>query len=59
MAKAQELRKNVENCIELANSAVNEPAKKRFRRMADGWKIVVENQEWLDGKHGEKSEQES
>jgi hypothetical protein len=59
MDKAQELRKNTENCAELANTAASEPAKKRFQRMADGWKVVDENQEWLDGQRDESSKRES
>jgi|1185.fasta_scaffold23817_2 hypothetical protein len=49
MDKTQELRKNAENCAELANNAATGPAKKRFLRMADGWNVVAENQAWLDG----------
>jgi hypothetical protein len=33
----------------LAQAATNEPKKKRFERMAEGWKIVADNQAWLDG----------
>jgi hypothetical protein len=59
MNKAQELRKNSENCAELAKTAASDPAKKRFQRMADGWKVVAENQEWLDGQRGENSKKEN
>ena len=30
-----------ENCAELAKTAESEPKKKRFERMADGWKTVA------------------
>jgi len=59
MNKAQELRKKSESCVELAKIAATEPAKKRFQRMADGWKVVAENQEWLDGQPDENSKNES
>ena len=59
MNKVQELRKNSENCAELAIIAATEPAKKRFLRMADGWKVVAESQEWLDGQRDDNSRKES
>jgi hypothetical protein len=49
MKKVEELRHHAENCAELAQAATNEPNKKRFERMAEGWKIVADNQAWLDG----------
>ena len=55
MNKAHELRQNSENCAELAKAAASEPAKKRFQRMADGWKTVAEDQEWLDGRRRDES----
>jgi|tagenome__1003787_1003787.scaffolds.fasta_scaffold20614278_2 hypothetical protein len=58
MNKAWESRKNSENCAELARAAATEPAKKRFQRMADGWEVIAENQEWLDGQQN-NSEKES
>jgi len=59
MAKARELRENAENCVELAKAAASEPAKKRFQRLADGWEVVAENQDWLDGQRNERSKQDS
>ena len=53
MNKAEELRDRAENCAELAQAAKSEPNKKRFERMAKGWKIVADNQAWLDGEGGE------
>ena len=49
MKKAEELRHHAENCAELAQAAAREPEKKRFERMAEGWKTVADNQAWLDG----------
>jgi len=49
MKKAEELRHHAENCAELAQAATSEPNKKRFQRMAEGWKTVADNQAWLDG----------
>ncbi len=49
MKKAEELRHHAENCAELAQAATSEPNKKRFERMAEGWKTVANNQAWLDG----------
>jgi hypothetical protein len=58
MDKAQELRKNAESCVELAKAAPSEPAKKRFQRLADGWKVVADNQEWLDGQRNERAKKD-
>jgi hypothetical protein len=49
MNKTQELRQNAENCSELARAADSDPAKKRYERMADGWRTVADAQQWLDG----------
>ena len=55
MQKAEELRDRADNCAELAKAAESEPQKKRFKRMAEGWKTVAENQAWLDGEDGKSS----
>jgi hypothetical protein len=52
MQKTEELKDRAENCAELAKTAESEPKKKRFERMAEGWKAVAENQAWLDGEDG-------
>jgi hypothetical protein len=49
MKRAEELRLHAENCAELAEAAKSAPNKKRFERMAEGWKTVADNQAWLDG----------
>ena len=55
MKKAEELRHHAENCAELAQAATSAPSKKRFERMAEGWKTVADNQAWLDGEDGSAS----
>jgi hypothetical protein len=52
MNKSQELMKIAENCVELAQATDSKPQKKRFERMAEGWKNVAEAQARLDGKEG-------
>jgi hypothetical protein len=49
MTKADELRKNAENCSELAKTSDSAPIKKRFERLAAGWESVAKTQDWLDG----------
>jgi len=49
MKRSNGLRKNAENCTEMAQIAETEPKKKRFERMADAWNNLADNQEWLDG----------
>ena len=52
MKKTEEFENRAENRTELAKSAESEPKKKRFERMAEGWKTVAKNQAWLDGEDG-------
>lgn len=42
-------RQNAENCLELSEKAVSEPAIRRYRRMAEAWTALAEEQDWLDG----------
>jgi len=49
MTKSDDLRKNAENCSELAKTRDSGPSKKRLERMADGWESVAKTQDWLDG----------
>jgi hypothetical protein len=46
---AQTMRTNAESCLALAQNAANEPARKRFLRMAEAWKTLADNKDWLDG----------
>lgn len=49
MNSSHEFRKNAENCAELADATDSKPQKKRFERMAEGWKQIAKDQAWLDG----------
>lgn len=42
-------RENAENCLSLAEGAVNEQATIRYRRMARAWFALATEQDWLDG----------
>jgi hypothetical protein len=46
----KEMRKNAQNCGELAEEATEAPARKRYRRMEAAWKSLADTQDWLDGK---------
>jgi hypothetical protein len=43
------LRDNAENCLQLAERAEGDPAFKRYLRMANAWKALANEQDWLDG----------
>lgn len=43
------MRQNAENCREMANTAANEPSRKRYLRMAEAWEMLADNKDWLDG----------
>jgi hypothetical protein len=49
MNRADDLRKNAENCVLLAEAADNGPKKKRYARMATAWMSLADMQAWLDG----------
>jgi len=50
MAKDSDiLRENADNCLHLADNAADEPASKRYRRIAEAWTALAEEQDWLDG----------
>jgi hypothetical protein len=55
MAESKSFLKNSENCTASAEAAPSEQAKKRFERLAEGWKSVAETQAWLDGEEGKAS----
>jgi hypothetical protein len=45
-------RENAENCLQLSERATSEPAAKRYRRMAEAWIALADEQDWLDGEIG-------
>jgi hypothetical protein len=49
LSKSDELKKIANNCVEMAEAAKDIPQKKRFERLADGWKTLAKSQAWLDG----------
>jgi hypothetical protein len=48
MLKAQEMRQNAENCLDLAAEANALPERLRYLRMAQAWQALAECQAWLD-----------
>ncbi len=49
MKQSDLFRENAENCLQLAERADGEPAFKRFLRMAEAWRALAKEQDWLDG----------
>jgi hypothetical protein len=49
MKQSEIFRENAENCARLAESAVNEPAFHRYKRMEAAWRALADEQDWLDG----------
>lgn len=47
----EEMRKNAENCGELAAEAKDTPGRKRYQRMQEAWESLADTQDWLDGKN--------
>jgi hypothetical protein len=49
MKRSESMRKNAKACLNLQDAAHTEAARKRFRRMKDGWLALADAQDWLDG----------
>jgi hypothetical protein len=49
MKQSDIFRENAENCMRLAEAARDEPAFKRYTRMAEAWLTLADEQDWLDG----------
>ena len=49
MTRAEMFRQTAENCIDMAESAKDDAARKRFKRLAKGWEDIANQQAWLDG----------
>ena len=55
MNRADDLRKNAENCAVLAEIADSDPKKSVTRRMATAWNSLADTQAWLDGETEKKA----
>ena len=49
MKQSETYRQNAENCLQLAERAKDQPAFKRYWRMAQAWIALAHEQDWLDG----------
>lgn len=48
MTNSETMRRNAENCLEMAAQAKSKSAQLRYMRMANAWQDLAENQDWLD-----------
>ena len=55
MNRSDDLRKNAENCVALAEIADSDPKKKRYARMATAWNSLADTQAWLAGETEKKA----
>jgi len=49
MKQSDLFRDNAENCLQLAERAEGQPAFRRYLRMAQAWRALAVEQDWLDG----------
>ena len=49
MKQSDIFRDNADNCLQLAERAEGQPTYKRYSRMAEGWRALANEQDWLDG----------
>jgi len=48
-SRSEHLRDNAGHCLTLEGTAPDDPGRKQFRRMGDGWLALADTQDWLDG----------
>jgi hypothetical protein len=48
MIKAEDMRRNAENCLDLAADAASLAERLRYLRMAHAWEALADCQTWLD-----------
>jgi hypothetical protein len=51
MKKSEQYRQYAEDCLRLASTALDDPQQGRYRRMADAWRALAEEEEWLESRH--------
>lgn len=49
MKQSEIFRENAENCLQLAERSRDQPAFRRYLRMAEAWRALADEQDWLDG----------
>jgi hypothetical protein len=49
MKTSDHYRKSADDCVRLAEGAVSETLKKRYKRMEAAWRALADEQDWLDG----------
>jgi hypothetical protein len=49
MKQSEIFRENAEHCAHLAESAINNPSYRRYKRMEAAWRALAHEQDWLDG----------
>jgi hypothetical protein len=49
MKNSDRFRENADNCLHLAERTTSEASSKRYLRMAEAWRAVAKEQDWLDG----------
>jgi hypothetical protein len=50
MKKSEQYRQYAEDSLHLAGTALDEPQQNRYRRMADAWRALAEDEEWLESR---------
>lgn len=50
MKRSEQYRQYAEDSLRLASTALDEPQQNRYRRMADAWRSLAEEEEWLESR---------
>ncbi len=50
MKRSEQYRQYAEDSLRLASTALDEPQQNRYRRMADAWRALAEEEDWLESR---------
>jgi hypothetical protein len=50
MKKSEQYLEYAEDCLRQAGTALDEPQQDRYRRMADSWRALAEDEQWLESR---------
>jgi hypothetical protein len=50
MKKSEQYREYAEDSLRLASTALDDPQRDRYRRMAEAWRALAEEEEWLENR---------
>jgi hypothetical protein len=50
MKKSEQYLEYAADCLRQAGTALDEPQQERYRRLADSWQALAEDEQWLESR---------